>query len=256
MPQLQRLVVAPTQCQNQQIFLSAAQQHYLCRVLRLGAGDRFIAMDGQGGWYTSEIEASLTTATIIESLCVQTELPITLTLMAAMPKGNGFEQVVSQATELGVSCIIPLKSDRTLLNPSPRKLERWRRLAQEAAEQSERQVVPTILDPVNFTTAIEQTKTSDAYCYICVARGEVPHLLSCLLDKDLLSKTAQLSPSQLLSVVIATGPEGGWSDAEVRQARAAQFQMVSLGSRILRAVSAPIVALSLVASVFENQICV
>lgn len=252
MPQLQRLVITPTQCQNQQIFLSAAQQHYLCRVLRLGAGDRFIAMDGQGSWYISEIESNLTIARIIESLYVQTELPISLILIAAMPKGNGFEQVVSQATELGVSCIIPLKSDRTLLNPSPQKLERWRRLAQEAAEQSERQVVPTILNPVNFTTAIEQTKTSDTYCYICVARGEVPHLLSCLPDRDLLSKTAQFSPSQLLSVVIATGPEGGWSDAEVRQAKAAQFQMVSLGSRILRAVTAPIVAVSIVASVLEK----
>ena len=135
MAQLQRLVIASEQRQEGQILLTLPQQHYLNRVLRLGEGDRFIAMDGQGSWWLSELEASLTQAKIIESLCVQTELLGAVTLMAAMPKGSGFDEVVYQATELGVACIIPLRSDRTLLNPSPQKLERWRRIAQEAGEQ-------------------------------------------------------------------------------------------------------------------------
>jgi 16S rRNA (uracil1498-N3)-methyltransferase len=120
--QLQRLVIALEQRINQQILLTDAQQHYLGRVLRLGNGDRFIAMDGQGSWLLSELEANLTQARIIESLSVQTELPFAVTLMAAMPKSSGFDEVVYQATELGVTAIIPLKSDRTLLNPSPQKL--------------------------------------------------------------------------------------------------------------------------------------
>ncbi len=251
MAQLQRLVIALTQRQDQQIFLTEAQQHYLGRVLRLGNGDRFIAMDGQGSWYLSELEANLTQAKILESLYVQTELLVAVTLMAAMPKGSGFDEVVYQSTELGVACIMPLKSDRTLLNPSPRKLERWRRLTEEAAEQSERQVVPTILDPIDFAASLQLTGTLDAHRYICVARGEAPHLLSCLIDKRSQLKTAQPSNLQPPSVLIATGPEGGWSTAEVEQATAAGFQPVSLGCRILRAVTAPIVALSLVASAWE-----
>lgn len=254
MAQLQRLVIEQTQRQDEQLFLSDAQQHYLCRVLRLGEGDRFIAMDGRGSWWLSELEASLTQAKIIESLSVQTELQGAVTLMAAMPKGNGFDDVVYQATELGVACIIPLKSDRTLLNPSPQKLQRWRRLTQEAAEQSERQIVPTVLDPVDFATSLHlaQPKPIDAQRYICVARHDAPHLLSCLSvqrsELDTNSPTNSLPPS----IVIATGPEGGWTTVEVEQAIAAEFQPVSLGHRILRAVTAPIVALSILASVFDS----
>lgn len=251
MTQLQRLVIAPAQRKDQQILLTDPQKHYLGRVLRLGSGARFIAMDGQGSWWLSELEANLTQAKIIEALAVQTELLVAVTLMAAMPKGSGFDEVVYQATELGVACIMPLKSDRTLLNPSPQKLERWRRLTQEAAEQSERQIVPTILDPVDFAASLKVAGTSDAHRYICVARGDAPHLLSCLLDIGLQLETSQPSNPQPPSVVIATGPEGGWSPAEIEQATAARFQPVSLGHRILRAVTAPIVALSIVASVLE-----
>ncbi len=243
MAQLQRLVITPQQRQGGQIFLSSSQHHYLNRVLRLGKGDRFIVMDGEGSWWLSELEANLTQARIIESLSVQTEFLGAVTLMAAMPKGNGFDDVVYQATELGAACIVPLKSDRTLLNPSPQKLERWRRLTQEAAEQSERQFVPTLLDPVDFAASLQLTETLESHRYICVARGDAPHLLACLLKQNI------KSPSP--SVVIATGPEGGWTALEVEQAIAAGFQPVSLGRRILRAVTAPIVALSLVASSFE-----
>jgi 16S rRNA (uracil1498-N3)-methyltransferase len=250
--QLQRLVIEQTQRQDEQIFLTLEQQHYLSRVLRLGNGDRFIAMDGQGSWWLSELEPSLTQAKIIKSLCVQTELLGAVTLMAAMPKGSGFDDVVYQATELGVACIVPLRSDRTLLNPSPQKLERWRRISQEAAEQSERQVVPTILDPVDFAATLQLPGTLDAHRYICVARSEAPHLLSCLTKQGLPLETSQPSHPQSPSVIIATGPEGGWSAAEVEQAITAGFQPVSLGRRILRAVTAPIFALSLVASVLDS----
>jgi 16S rRNA (uracil1498-N3)-methyltransferase len=251
--QLQRIVIAQTQQQDGQIYLTPGQQHYLNRVLRLGEGDRFIAMDGQGSWWLSELAASLTEAKIMQSLSIQTELLTAVTLIAAMPKGSGFDEVVYQATELGVACIVPLKSDRTLLNPSPQKLERWRRISKEAAEQSERQIVPTMLDPVDFASMLQRPEVLDAHRYICVARGEAPHLLSCLTQQRLELETGQSSHPQPSSVVIATGPEGGWTTAEVEQAIAAGFQPVSLGCRILRAVTAPVVALSLVASVLESK---
>lgn len=253
MAQLQRLAIAPQQRHDEQISLTPAQQHYLCRVLRLGEGDRFIVMDGRGKWWLSELEANLTQARIIELLCVHTELFPTVTLMAAMPKGSAFDDVVSQATELGVTCIVPLKSDRTLLNPSPQKVERWRRLSQEAAEQSERQIVPTVLDPIDFTTSLQLTEGLGTHRYICVARTDAPHLLSCLLERAIQPETDSPSHSQPPSIVIATGPEGGWTVTEVEQATATGFQTVSLGHRILRAVTAPIVALSLVASAWETK---
>lgn len=240
MAQLQRIAIAPEQLQQGQILLTPQQQHYLGRVLRLSDGSRFIAIDGKGKWWLAQLEKSQ--AQVLEPLEVQTELPVSITLIVALPKGNGFDEVVRCCTELGVSVIAPVVSDRTLLNPSPQKLERWRRIAQEAAEQSERSIVPTILEPVSFITSLS-TVTNQRY--ICEARGDEPHLLDCLDDKELLTNdTGQIT--------IAIGPEGGWTEKEVECASAAGFQRVSLGSRILRAVTAPIVALSIVAAFLES----
>ncbi|HEY9862431.1 MAG TPA: 16S rRNA (uracil(1498)-N(3))-methyltransferase [Candidatus Obscuribacterales bacterium] len=258
MAELQRLAIAPTQLQGEQICLTAEQQHYLSRVLRLRSGDRFIAMNGKGQWWLAELlggQDQALQARLVQTLSVDAELPIAITLAVALPKGSGFDEVVRQATELGLSCVAPVISDRTLLHPSPQKLERWRRIAQEAAEQSERQVVPTILEPISLLPQLQQllattTDTPPAIGYFCVTRYDAPHLLNCL-QQDLRLADQQPPLSALSSMVIVTGPEGGWTEAEVEQAIALGYQPVSLGQRILRAVTAPLVALSLIAAVAE-----
>ena len=232
-----RLVISSKQRQTEKITLTSAQEHYLKRVLRMQNGDRFVAMDGQGQSWLAQIEGK--SAYIIESIIIPTELPVSVTLIAALPKGNNFDQVVRSCTELGVSTFIPTISDRTLLKPSPHKLERWRKIATEAAEQSERQIVPAILNPVSFTEAISTVSNTEAACYICVARDNTPSLWSCLQDKS------------EREIVIAIGCEGGWTAAEIEQAIDFGYQPVSLGRRILRAVTAPIVALSMVVAVYE-----
>ena len=134
---------------------------------------------------------------------------------------------------------MPVISDRTILNPSTQKLERWRRIATEAAEQSERAIIPAILEPVAFSSAIATVDGN--YRYLCVARGEHPHLLDAI------------NSGQSGEIAIAIGCEGGWTEAEIDKAKELGFQKVSLGSRILRAVTAPIVALSMVAAAFETE---
>lgn len=263
MSQLQRIAIAPSQLQQEQILLTKEQQHYLERVLRLREGDRFIAINGKGKWWLAQLEGEK--AQILESLTVETELPVSITLIVALPKGNGFDDVVRCCTELGVAVIVPVVSDRTLLDPSPQKLQRWLRIAQEAAEQSERSFVPTILEPVSFSTSLAtgtvnypSGKTSGlasltqsptegkpsfalSHRYICEARGSYPHLTEAI---NQVSTTSD--------IIIATGPEGGWTDKELKHAIDAGFQPVSLGRRILRAVTAPIVALSVVAAQLES----
>ncbi|MBD2294070.1 16S rRNA (uracil(1498)-N(3))-methyltransferase [Anabaena sphaerica FACHB-251] len=234
MSQLQRITINPSQLQQTQLLLTPQQQHYLLRVLRLQDGDKFIAMDGMGKWWLTQLTGE--TGEILELLEVQTELPVSITLMMALPKGNSLDDVVRCCTELGVTCILPVLSDRTLLNPSPQKLERWRRIASEAAEQSERAFVPTILEPVAFSTAV--TEYAANHRYICEARGDYPHL------KKVLNNCSG-------EIIIAIGPEGGWTEKEIEMSIKAKFQPVSLGCRILRAVTAPIVALSLIAAACE-----
>ena len=225
-----RLVVTPQQIQETQINLEKEQLHYLLRVLRLQNGDRFIAMDGEGNtWLAQIIDRS---AKIVEAIEVETELPISITLITALPKGSGYGEVIRCCTELGVSNFVPVISDRTILKPSPHKVQRWRKIATEAAEQSERQIVPRVREPVKFTLAIEDTKAVRDK-YICVARGDLPSFWNCLSNPT--------APE----IIIATGCEGGWTESEVETAIALGFQPVSLGNRVLRAVTAPIVVSSL-----------
>ena len=233
-----RLVITPTQKQDEQIILTTKQQHYLKRVLRLGNGDRFLAMDGQGQSWLAQLTGTF--AQIIESRLIETELPVAITLIVALPKGKGFDDIVRCSTELGVNTLMPVISDRTLLKPSYHKLERWRRIAQEATEQSERLFVPKIVEPSDFLNTLPQVIDSDTDCYICVARRNITHLLTSLQTRE------------KKKIVIATGSEGGWTTTEVEEAISTGFQAVSLGQRILRAVTAPIVALSLATGTIDK----
>jgi 16S rRNA (uracil1498-N3)-methyltransferase len=243
MAQLQRIAISPEQFQAELIVLTPEQLHYLVRVLRSRDGDKFIAMDGMGKWWLAQLAGEQ--AQILQQLTVETELPVAVTLIVALPKGNGFDDVLRICTELGVATILPVLSDRTLLNPSPQKLERWQRIAQEAAEQCERAYVPTILEPVAFRTALPLIEGKQKY--ICEGRNNYPHLLNCLRQALITNDQGQMTIS------IAIGPEGGWTETEIEQAINSGYQPVSLGKRILRAISAPIVALSILAGELESR---
>jgi 16S rRNA (uracil1498-N3)-methyltransferase len=244
---MQRITIQLSQIQETKILLTPQQQHYLFRVLRLQDGDTFIAMDGMGKWWLTQLTGEV--GEILELVEVKTELPVLITLIVALPKGNGFDDIVRSCTELGVTSIVPVLSDRTLLNPSPQKLERWRRIAAEAAEQSERAFVPTILEPISFSTAINKNPVNERY--ICEGRGNYPHLTKVLNNLSGENIGGENLGKNIGEIVIATGPEGGWTEKEITMAINAKFQPVSLGCRILRAVTAPIVVLSLTAAAFE-----
>jgi 16S rRNA (uracil1498-N3)-methyltransferase len=196
-------------------------------------------MTGQGtAWI---VQLTDNHAEIVAPIEIQTELPVNVTLLVSLPK-QGIDEIVRCCTEIGVTNIIPILSQRTLLKPSANKLTRWQRIAQEAAEQSERAIVPTIREPIPLSAAIRNYSSGSAHCYFCTARYDVP-LLSTVLS-------GQLAFGD--SVIIATGCEGGWTESEILEAQQAQFQLVSLGKRILRAMTAPITAMSLVASFSET----
>lgn len=241
MSQLQRIAISPNQLQDNRIVLAKEQHHYLARVLRLNNGDKFIAIDGTGKWWLSKLHDDY--GEVIEALEVKTELPASIILLLALPKGNAFDEVVRVCTELGVDKIVPVISTRTLLNPSSQKLERWRRIATEAAEQSERAFVPIIYEPVSLKAGLSLFEAE--YKYICEGRGDYPHLLECWRQR--------VASQNQITVVVAIGPEGGWSQEELEVAVNEGFQGVSLGRRILRAVTAPVVALSILAAELESN---
>lgn len=244
---MQRITINPSQIDNSNITLTTDQHHYLTRVIRLHNGSQFQAIDGTGTVYLAEITGA--TAQIIQLITTDDrQRTQQITLICALPKGNNFDDIVRACTELGVTEIIPALSDRTLLQPSPQKLQRWCKIAQEAAEQSERSFVPTIAEPQALKAIFGACASSSddrlptvAHKYICEARGEHPHLLTCL------QSTPMTEP-----IILAIGPEGGWTDGELDRAVKSGFQPVSLGRRILRTITAPIVALSIVSAVAEQ----
>ncbi|HAN46404.1 MAG TPA: 16S rRNA (uracil(1498)-N(3))-methyltransferase [Cyanobacteria bacterium UBA8156] len=208
------------------------QQHYLQRVLRLPVGAEFIAI-AAGQWWRCQWQGD--GATVQENLANPRELTQVLRLAVALPKGSGFEEVVRQTVPLGIAELVPLVTARTLYKGTP-KLERWQKIADEAAEQSLRSQVPVIQSPQTFDqwlpTVVAEQK------FLAVPRLDVLHLLSQNLGE---------------TVAIATGPEGGWTPAEEQQAIAAGFGLVSLGRRVLTAVLAPVVAAALVVAQWEHD---
>ena len=243
---MQRLAIDPQQLTPPHLQLTPDQRHYLQRVLRLKSGAQFLALPGDGiAWRCELVDEN---ARVIEAQVVTTELPVAVTLALALPK-TGFEDVVRQITELGVGTIVPLLSERTVLKPSASKWSRWQRIAAEASEQSERALVPQVREPIAFKQflqdqeAIRAATTSSSFTqFLCWGRGNSPHLMSAL---------TQTTPQD--SITITIGPEGGWSEAEVNHAIASGFETVSLGKRILRAVTAPIVAMAIVGGVWEGR---
>ncbi len=250
MRQLQRLTIVTQQVQGQSITLTVEQQHYLSRVLRLRSGDRFLALLDSGVTWLAKLEEG--TAELLEPQEVKTELPLNVTLVLSLPKGSGFDEVVRQVTELGVSRIVPVISDRTVLKPSANRRDRWQRIAGEATEQSERSQTPTVEEPIDFSrylNELEMSKSNDLR-YFCWGRGDSVHLLS-HLQNDLLGGD-QIAMN--IGITIAIGPEGGWTDEEVDRSVKAGFVSVSLGKRILRAITAPASAMAIVGAVLEYRV--
>jgi 16S rRNA (uracil1498-N3)-methyltransferase len=247
---LQAHQVSPALQINSAIALTPEQKHYLCNVLRLETGAEFIALDRQAGWWLAKLTGDLDTAEIIAKLENNSELTTQITLGIAMPKGSNIESVIRQTTELGVRQIVPLFSDRTILKAGTeignQKRDRWQRIAEEAAELSMRNYVPEINTPQTFNEWLAQLAKSAAPSlkYICVTSPDARHLLTTLQD---------IQNEQVLNIVIVTGCEGGWTTREEEIAIASGFIPVSLGDRVLSAVTAPVVALSIIGAFSDTQ---
>ncbi|HIK25357.1 MAG: 16S rRNA (uracil(1498)-N(3))-methyltransferase [Thermosynechococcus sp. Uc] len=230
----QRLIVKAEQILEQGVTLTAEQWHYLYHVLRLKPGDELWILDGQGQRWLGEIQAN--TVKLLHPDCRETELATEIILCLALLKAANFEQVLQQATELGVKHILPIQTARSLLQPSPHKYQRWQRILQEAAEQSERLYVPTLSAPLSVAEMVQLTP-----------RGYIASLTASQLLWDYLPQMDFSQP-----IYLAIGPEGGWTDSELEQVLAAGWQAFSLGQRTLRAVTAAIASLTLVSHYSER----
>ena len=216
--------------------LRGDQARHLTRVLRVEPGQRFEISDQGAAWLAEIVEArgERVVFRVIEPLETE-EMPVHVTLCAALIKFDRFEWMIEKATELGVESIRPVETARSesgLLEASRKRLERWRRIAREASQQARRLRAPEILPAVRW----QPTLAEDADHRYFLEEAAAPPLL----------QTLPSDGARLAQVALVTGPEGGWTDAERQAAAAAGWQAVSLGPHVLRAETAALAAVTVV----------
>jgi 16S rRNA (uracil1498-N3)-methyltransferase len=213
------------------------EARHLTRVLRVEAGQRYEISDNRNV-YLAEIETAHKENVVfrtIEKLPASPPSP-RFELYAALIKFDRFEWIVEKATELGVTEIVPIeaaRSERGLEKGAAKRLERWRRIALEASQQSRRSHLPEIAEPVPLAQALARPATPR---YVLDETPGVQPLFQAIPY----GRTAQDT------VAILTGPEGGWTDEERASFTAAGWIPVSMGPLILRAETAVIAALAVV----------
>jgi len=210
------------------VTLTGDVAYRITRVLRMHAGERLALFSGVREFECELIETGKRVrARLLEELPPQAERTH-LTLYQALIRPNRFEWLIEKVTELGVDRIVPLLTERAAVRASEigaSRLERWRRIAIEATEQSGRRCVPAIAAPVSYAAALNDANGCRVFAWegLCEAHG------------------ATIEPDRG-GISLFVGPEGGWSDAEVEQARAAAATFMGLGPTTLRAETAAIVA--------------
>jgi 16S rRNA (uracil1498-N3)-methyltransferase len=219
--------------QDGKIVLNLEETRHLRDVLRLREGEIVQIFDGAGREFSCEIRQIQKNETILEILAeVSPSAPVSnldLTLAAALLKGEKFDLVVQKAVELGVTKLSPLMTKRTdvKLKDSEKKVERWRKIALEAAKQSGRADLMKIEPPQDFTEFIKNS---------ALKPDGVENLL--LFAERGGESFSAINAGKKITAVI--GSEGGWEDSEIETAKNSGFQIVTLKGRILRAETAAI----------------
>jgi 16S rRNA (uracil1498-N3)-methyltransferase len=239
-------LVKPKNLQPPYAWLEDEEHHHLSRVLRKGPGERVWLLDEQGNSYRAEVtEVGRRQTRLV--LLEKRKAPagrLKLVLAQALLKLKNMDLVVQKAAELGVGVIVPIEAARSVVRIEGKetpKLERWRKIAREAAKQSRRPDIPSIEPPQSFLTFLG-TRAEPKRLILSENGGR-------LLRDILVAEPGRREGAKTPEVVVLVGPEGGWTVEEERRARERGFEAVSLGERILRSETAAL-AVSAVISIF------
>jgi 16S rRNA (uracil1498-N3)-methyltransferase len=223
-----------------------AQAEHMARVLRAQPGMEADVVAG-GHVFHAEV-AAVTPREVRFNLVaeVQADPALPVTLVLAVYKFDRMEWALEKATELGVAAVAPVIARRTekhLAEAAEKRAERWRRIVHEAAQQSRRSDVPMIHDPASLSSRV---RAASAATRIVLAEQERTTTLRHALDE-----ASAAAEEDMPTLEIAIGPEGGWAPEEEALFDANGWRAASLGPRILRAETAAIAALAVVASCLE-----
>ena len=207
------------------------------RVLRLRPGEDMIICDGKGTDYKCRLvkaDREQVEAEVIEVVPCPAEPTVQVTVLCGLPKGDRTDYIIQKCVEAGASEIMFFQSDRCVAKPDKpeKKLERWQRIAEEAAKQSGRGIIPQVSWAGEYADALNVANQKELGLFM-YETGE-REALNAVLEANSDVKTA----------AIVTGPEGGFAPFEADLARIVGLHICSMGERILRCETAPVVAVS------------
>jgi 16S rRNA (uracil1498-N3)-methyltransferase len=237
---MRRFFVRPEDVSAEALCLRGDEAEHLVRVLRLGPGAQVHVFDGRGHEYrvrVERLESDGVVCQILHHTAAQPAHRLSITLGQGLPKAQKFEWVVQKATELGVSEIVPVITDRVVPHISPHQLPakvgRWEKLAREACKQSGRATMPHLRPPTPLDAFFAASQSTELK--LMLWEGEDRHLLRSVLT----------AAERVASVAVLVGPEGGLTAQEVARGEGYGFRAVGLGKRLLRTETAAVVAVAL-----------
>ncbi len=246
-----RFFITPEKIKDGKVHFPSDIAHQITHVLRLGEGDQVMVLDNQGAmYYVKLVEESNRTihGKITHSDLSTNKNLISITLLFGMTSRNKVEWILQKGTEVGVTTFQPFISSRTLVQSTSlaeKKEKRWETIIREAAEQSGQLFLPKLNQPVDFKTALKIARNDHDLCLL--AWEHSPD------DRQSLSRALSGFTSGRIALLV--GPEGGFSDDEVKNATKRGCTIVSLGESILRMETAAIVFPALVHYELSGKNC-
>jgi len=218
---------------------------HVARVLRLGTGDALTLFDGRGGEWTARIasvQGHRVRVTPETHLAIERESPLAVTLLQALARGEKMDWVLQKATELGVARILPVATERSVVQldgeRAGKRLAHWQGILAAACEQCGRNRLPELLPPARLEAACAATSAATR---LVLAPGAAASLVATV--RGMAEGADGLAAYHGIALLI--GPEGGLSESEIRTALAHGFVAVGLGPRVLRTETAAIAAIGL-----------
>ena len=206
-------------------------------VLRMKPGEDFIICDGEGTDYKCRLvraDKEQVEAEVVEVVPCPAEPSVKVTVLCGLPKGDRAEYIIQKCVEAGAGEILFFQCKRCVAKPDmpEKKLERWQRISEEAAKQSGRGIIPTVdwCRQVADALNVAAQKELGVFLYETGEREKLDEVLGAHKD--------------VKSVALITGPEGGFEEFEAQLARICSLHICSMGERILRCETAPVVALT------------
>ena len=235
------------------IRLEQDDAHHISHVLRMREGEEVIVCDGAKSDHITVIESFEVGAVILKVVDVKknnTEPLWRASLYQGLPKGDKMDLIIQKAVELGVSRIVPVECSRSIsklpVNKQAKKLERWNRIALEAARQCGRGQIPQIMPPVSYKQAVQEAAAAD----LSFLPWENERSVSL---RALISSRYPTLELEELTVAFLIGPEGGLSLKEVGLAEQAGIRSVTLGPRILRTETAGLAVLAMLGYQYDQN---